>query len=275
MKAAAFDYVRPGSLAEAIGLLARSSGDAQVMAGGQSLVAMMNLRVASPDLVIDVARLDELTAVTEDADHVVLGAGITHAAIEDGRVPDPSRGLMPHVAANIAYRAVRTRGTIGGSLALADPAADWPTVMAALDAMLLLRGLHGTREVRAVEFVTGVYETARQPAEIIAGIRVPRLRAAARWGYSKLCRKTGEFAHSLAAAVRDPDRGYARVVLGAVGGPPLVLARTSQHALAGNPAGLQDAIAADLDGRAFDDFQASLHKATAERAVRQMLLRGS
>ena len=107
MKPAAFDYVRPASLAAAIALLAQGDRDAQLMVGGQSLVAMMNLRVASPDLVIDIGRLDELTAVSETPDHVSLGACVTHAAVEDGRVSDPARGLMPRVAASHAYRAVR------------------------------------------------------------------------------------------------------------------------------------------------------------------------
>jgi carbon-monoxide dehydrogenase medium subunit len=271
MKAAAFNYVRPKTLAETIGLLTQAQGEAQVMAGGQSLVAMMNLRVASPNLVIDVARLDELTAVSEAPDHIVLGACVTHAAIEDGRVPDPSRGFMPRVAADIAYRAVRTRGTLGGSLALADPAADWPVVMSGLDAEIMLRGPNGARGVRAVGFAVGVYETVRAPDEVITGVRIPKLGAGARWGYSKFCRKSGEFANSIAAAVRDPARGYARVVLGAVEGPPIVLARTSKALLADDVNGVAGAITADLAERSFDDFQSSLHNAMAERAVRQVL----
>ena len=119
MKPAAFDYVRPKSLAEAIAILSAAAGDAQILAGGQSLIgAMMNLRVAAPDLLVDIARLDELRTVSETSDHVVLGACVTHAAIEDCLVPDPSRGFMPDVASNLAYRAVRTRGTRAGSLAL-------------------------------------------------------------------------------------------------------------------------------------------------------------
>jgi len=120
MKAPAFDYVRPQSLGEAIDLLAAGGGEARVIAGGQSLLALMNLRLASPALLIDIARLPELAAVAEDGAAVTLGAGVTHAMIEDGQVPDPSRGLMPRVAAHLGYRAIRTRGTIGGSLALAD-----------------------------------------------------------------------------------------------------------------------------------------------------------
>lgn len=271
MKPAAFEYVRPSSVAEAIAILSRASGDAQVMAGGQSLVAMMNLRVAAPDLVVDIARLDELQACADVSDDVLLGACVTHAAIEDGRVPDPSRGLMPSVAGSLAHRAVRTRGTLGGSLALSDPAADWPPVMSALDAQVLLRGPGGDRTVAAVGFATGTYQTAAAADEIIASVRIPRLSARGRWGYAKFCRKSGEFAHSIAAVVRDPERGYARVVLGAVEGPPIVLARTSALVLAGNGGDCREAIAEDLRERTFDDFQASLHAAMAARAVRQVL----
>jgi aerobic carbon-monoxide dehydrogenase medium subunit len=275
MKSAAFEYIRPRSLADAIWLLAQARGDrpsdAQVMAGGQSLVAMMNLRVAAPDLVIDIGRLDELRAVSETSEHVSLGACVTHAAIEDGRVPDPSRGLMPSVAANLAYRAVRTRGTLGGSLALADPAADWPTVMAALDAEVILRGPRGERTVAAVDFTTGIYETVRAADEIIASVRIARLSERARWGFAKFCRKSGEFAHSLAAAVRDPARDYARLVLGAVEGPPIVLARTSALLNGGDLDACQRAIAEDLSGHSFDEFQSSLHAAMAARAIRQVL----
>jgi carbon-monoxide dehydrogenase medium subunit len=273
MKAAAFDYVRPTSLAEAIGILAGADRDAQVMAGGQSLVAMMNLRVASPELVVDIERLPELSAVSDDGGTIWLGACVTHAAIEDGRVPDPSRGLMPNVAANLAYRAVRIRGTIGGSLALSDPAADWLTVMAALDAEVMLRGAAGQRAVSATDFTTGVYETVRGRDEIIEGVRIRKLSADARWGFCKFCRKSGEFANSIAAVVRDPARDYARVVLGAVDGAPIVLQETSKLALAGErSAGAgQRAVADDLAAQDFDDFKSSLHAAMAMRALAQAL----
>jgi carbon-monoxide dehydrogenase medium subunit len=273
MKPAHFDYVRPKHLADAIDLLSNGHGEAQVMAGGQSLVPMMNMRVAAPDLVIDISRLDELCAASETPEHVLLGACVTHAAVEDAAVPDPSRGLMPHVAANLAYRAVRTRGTLGGSLALSDPAADWPTVMAALDAEVLLQGKRGARAAAAVGFAVGIYETVRAPDEIVEAIRIPKLSAQARWGYSKFCRKTGELASSIAAVVRDPARNYARVVLGAVDGPPIVLTRTSQLVRTGQADDLEGSIARDLAAHAqpFDDFQSSLHAAMAARAVRQAL----
>jgi carbon-monoxide dehydrogenase medium subunit len=219
--------------------------------------------------------LDELRAVSDDGGTIWLGACVTHAAIEDVLVPDPSRGLMPSVAANLAYRAVRTRGTIGGSLALSDPAADWLTVMAALDAQVVLHGPSGQRSVAATDFTTGVYETVRGRDEVIEGVRIRKLSAGARWGFAKFCRKSGEFANSIAAVVRDPDRGYARVMLGAVDGAPIVLEQTSKLALAGegNAGARQRAIADDLAAQeaAFDDFKSSLHTTMTMRALSQAL----
>ncbi|MGH7037605.1 MAG: FAD binding domain-containing protein [Stellaceae bacterium] len=272
MKAPAFDYVRPQSLAEAAAILAERSGDAQLLAGGQSLLAMMNLRLAAPDLLIDISRLPELAAVGEDGESVTLGAGVTHAAIEDGRVPDPSQGLLSRAAATLAYRAVRNRGTLGGSLALADPAGEWPCVLAALDAEAILYGPAGRRSVSCAGFVTGIYETARAADEIIEAVRVPKLSADARWGYVKLARKSGAFANALAVAVA--DRGRVRIALGAANGPPLILEKTA--ALLGTERGDEDAcrraIADDLAGadRHFDAFEARLHTAAAARAIAQV-----
>jgi carbon-monoxide dehydrogenase medium subunit len=274
MKPAAVDYVRARSLAEVLDLLARPNVDARVMAGGQSLVAMMNLRIASPDLLVDIARLPELSAATKEESTVSYGACVTHAAIEDRRVPDPSRGLMPQVAQGLAYRAIRNRGTVGGSLALADPAAEWPSVLAALDAAAVVAGPNGTRSVACKELVTGVFQTRLVDGEILTAIRVPKLSAEGRWGYVKLARKSGEFATSLAVAVRDPARGYARVVLGAADGAPLILDDASRLCTGGSldRTAARDAIAADLAraaDRQFDDFHRNLHAVAALRAIVQ------
>jgi carbon-monoxide dehydrogenase medium subunit len=274
MKAPAVDYVRPRSLTEAIDLLAAGRGEAMVIAGGQSLVAMMNLRVASPGLLIDIARLPELTTVADDPDVVILGACVTHAAIEDERVPDPSRGLMARVASTLAYRAIRTRGTIGGSLALSDPAAEWPAVLAALDAEVTLLGPGGRRSFKCAEFTTGIFETRLGGDEIIESVRIPKLSAEARWGYVKLCRKAGEFASALSTAIADHERGHCRVVLGVANGAPLVLDQTSQLISNGGRDDLRNTVAADLDrvaDRHFDEFQRNLHTAAAMRAVQQVL----
>ena len=274
MKAPAVDYVRPRSLAEAVDLLAKHRGEARVIAGGQSLVAMMNLRVASPGLLIDVSRLPELCSVSDDADAVTLGACVTHAAIEDGRVTDPSRRLMPRVAASLAYRAIRNRGTIGGSLALSDPAAEWPAVLTALDAQVMVCGPGGRRSVKCAEFTTGVFETTLAPDEIVESVRISKLSADARWDYLKLCRKSGEFASALAVSVADRARGQSRVVLGAANGAPLVMHEISRVISENGREAIRDVIAADLDraaDRRFDEFQRNLHGVAAMRAVQQML----
>ena len=127
MKPVAFDYARPARIDEAVALLA-ANPDAKILAGGQTLGPMLNLRLAQPALLVDITRIAELAAVHEDADAITIGATVTHAAIEDGRVPIRRGGFLSRVARGIAYRAVRSRGTIGGSLAHADPAADWLVV---------------------------------------------------------------------------------------------------------------------------------------------------
>src|ERR1700754_524742 len=140
MKPVAFDYEKPADLALAVNLLASSEGVGKIVAGGQSLGPMLNLRLAQPTLLVDVRALERLRDVTLTDDALVLGACTTHAAIEDGLVPDVTRGFMQRVAHDIAYRAVRNRGTIGGSLCHADPAADWVSAMMLLSAVFIGAG---------------------------------------------------------------------------------------------------------------------------------------
>ncbi len=221
MKAAPFEHARPASLTEAISLLAAQAGTARVLAGGQSLGPMLNLRLAQPRLLVQVDRLPELAGVAIDADAVTIGACVTHASIADGKVPDIGGNVLARVADNIAYRAVRNRGTIGGSLCHADPAADWVTVLTALDAVAMLYGPGGARGMRLTDFVQGAFCTALLPGEILLAVRVPRLPSDARWGYVKACRKPGDFAHAMAAALLTAQT--CRVVIGALGGKPLLL----------------------------------------------------
>src|SRR5205823_4413057 len=128
----------------------------------------------------------------------------------------------------IAYRAVRTRGTFGGSLAHADPSADWVSAIAALGGEIVAEGPGGERRIAAADFFRGPFTTALAEDEVLRAVRVPRLSAAARWGYVKLCRKRGEFAHAMGAAVVDPERGIRRAVVGATGGAPRILADTDE-----------------------------------------------
>jgi len=223
MKAAAFGYERPTELKAALGLMARADGTAKIIAGGQSLGPMLNLRLVEPDLIIDISGLSELKWAERRGDELVLGACVTHGDIEDGRVPDVTRGAMQRVAGDIAYRAVRNRGTIGGSLSHADPAADWVSALSALGAKVTLRGVAGARDLLIEEFVTGALESALRSGEIVEAVRVPVIAPSARWGYVKACRKIGEFAHAIAAVLIDPERATARVVIGALDAAPLVL----------------------------------------------------
>jgi len=202
MKPAAFEY------ATDLALLARP--DARALAGGQSLGPMLNLRLARPAILVDVKHL---RGVTEHAGWVRLGAATTHAQIEDGAVPDPTTGLLRHVARGIAYRAVRNRGTLGGSLAHADPAADWPSVMAALGATIIT---DAGRRLPAESFMTAPFSTALRPGELIAEVEIPR--HAGPWGHCKLNRKTGAFAHAIGIALPD------RLLVGAIEAPPMIVA---------------------------------------------------
>jgi aerobic carbon-monoxide dehydrogenase medium subunit len=224
MKAAAFAYERPADLNAALALMANADGATRIIAGGQSLGPMLNLRLVEPDLIVDISGLSELKQAERRGDELVIGACITHGDIEDGRIPDVTRGAMQRVAGAIAYRAVRNRGTIGGSLSHADPAADWISALAALGAKVTLRSLGGARDLAIADFITGALESALQPGEIVEAVRVPAMTPSAQWGYVKACRKTGDFAHAIAAVLIDPESASARAVIGAVEAPPIVVA---------------------------------------------------
>lgn len=221
MKPVYFDHTVPDTLDAAIDVLS-AGGEAKLLGGGQSLGPMLNLRLARPERLVDIGRLDELRSATATAEHVEIGAGVTHAEIEDGAVPDPIPGMLPYVASGIAYRAVRNRGTLGGSLCHADPAADWISVMTALDARVVTSASDGGREIDMISFMPGAYRTVLSPREVVRAVRVPRYSEEAVWGYHKICRKVGEFAMAIAVFVADPAKAYCRVVFGAAAGAPLV-----------------------------------------------------
>jgi aerobic carbon-monoxide dehydrogenase medium subunit len=174
-------------------------------------------------MIIDITGLAELKQADRVGGELVIGACVTHGDIEDGRVPDVTRQAMQRVAGGIAYRAVRNRGTIGGSLSHADPAADWVSALPALGAKVRLRGHSGYRDIAVEDFMIGALESALQANELVESVRIPTMRASAHWAYVKACRKPGEFAHAIAAVLIDPEAATARVVLGAIEAPPVVL----------------------------------------------------
>ena len=222
MKPVNFEYARPADLSAAIALGGRTDAMVKFIAGGQSLGPMLNLRLVQPDLLVDITAIAELKRVEQKPDVLFIGSCVTHADIEDGRVPDVTSGAMRAVAAGIAYRAVRNRGTIGGSLVHADPAADWMSALAALGAQAVVRGPQQERRVPVETLMTGVFECSLAGGEMLTGIEVDRLSSGARWGYYKHSRKTGEFAHAIGAYLHDPGRSICRAVIGATGSRPIV-----------------------------------------------------
>lgn len=215
MKPVAFDYARPRSVDAALDLLATRE-NAKILAGAQTLGPMLNLRLVQPAILIDITRIADLVEVNDDGDAISIGACVTHAAIEDARVTDPVNGYLRRVASGIAYRAVRTRGTVGGSLAHADPAADWLSALLAAGAELEIAGADGRRRVSLKDFVRGAMETALGQDELIVRIVVPRAGKSSRQGYYKICRKTGEFAEAIGAVAF--DKGGSDFIMVAAGG---------------------------------------------------------
>jgi aerobic carbon-monoxide dehydrogenase medium subunit len=268
MKAARFDYIRAGHLAEALAALANTDG-AKLLAGGQSLGPMLNLRLVRPALLVDVSRLEALQRLEDMGRAWRIGAGVTHARLEDLRLHGGE--MLCEVAAAIAYRSVRNRGTIGGSLAHADPAADWPVALAALGASVNIRG-PTPRSMLVERFIEGAFTTTLAANEIIETIDVPKLSRAGRYGFYKFCRKTGEFAEASAAAVFDPESGVARIFVGSLRGVPRPLPSLAQEvAKHGQSAAATDAVTHALT-QAISDLDA-VERAMAAAAVTRALMR--
>jgi carbon-monoxide dehydrogenase medium subunit len=274
MKPAAFDYVRPTTLVDAAAALGEDGVTTAAIAGGQSLMPMLNLRVVLVDRVVDISRLEELKAVRETPDNLQIGALTTHAGIEDGKIPDIHNGLLRRVAGQISYRAVRNHGTIGGSVALADPSADWPACLIALGAQVRIAGRDATRSEPVAEFVRDAYTTSLIPGEIVLGFDLPRPAVPLRWGFAKTAPKSGAFATSIAIVTASGQGGPVSVVLSAVGSRPHILPRTAEGLgqQPGSEEHLRAAIATDLEREApsADPYQRRLHTATILRAIREM-----
>jgi aerobic carbon-monoxide dehydrogenase medium subunit len=175
-----FDYLRPGTLDEAVRALGDAGDDAKVIAGGQSLLPLLRLRLANPELLVDVGGLDELRGVYDEGDSLLIGARTTHYQLVHDPLIAQHCGLIAEAAETVADPAVRHRGTIGGSLAHGDAAGDLPAVALAMDATLVARGPAGDREIAAADFFVDYLTTALEPAEILTGVRVPKLGG---WGY--------------------------------------------------------------------------------------------
>lgn len=228
MDAAHFDYVRVLCAEEAVNVLAQCGERGVVMAGGQSLIPQMSLRSTTPHVLVDLGQATELRMIEAHGDAVAIGAMVTHAMLEDGLVPDPIAGLLPYVAHGIAHRDIRNRGTLGGSACWADPCADWPTALLALDATMVTLSQEGERRIPITQFYPEAFTNALATAEIVTAISLPRSSKRARWGYYKVTRTVSESADAIAAVISDPERGVSRIVLGGLKCPPVILTELSK-----------------------------------------------
>lgn len=194
MKAPPFAYLRAGSLAEVLDALERHGESAKILAGGQSLMPTLNMRLASPALLIDITRLSELGGIQVNGQAVHIGALTTHAAVARSAAIRQHLPLLAAAVPHIAHPAIRNCGTFGGSLAMADPAAEWPACCVALDAQIILISKHGKRTVPAREFFHGPYATAMRPDEVLTEVVIPIPGAGYRHAFLELARRRGDYA---------------------------------------------------------------------------------
>ncbi len=239
MKPGAFDYHAPTTLADALALLAANSEDGKILAGGQSLVPAMNFRLARPSVLIDINRIPGLDTVHEGAEMITIGARTRHNRFEQGACSGRLGALLARIAGHIAHAPIRTRGTFGGSLSHADPAAEWCTTALALQATLVAASTTGQRLIPAEKFFSTVFTTALRPDEILTEIRLPARDDTWRFGFAEFSRRAGDFALAMAVVglrVVDGTIHQALVGLGGVAYTPL-LSPTAVAVLVGGTPG--------------------------------------
>jgi carbon-monoxide dehydrogenase medium subunit len=255
MKLPPFEYACPTTLPEAVQLLAAGDGDAKALAGGQSLVPMLAFRLAQPKLLVDLRKLADLRGIRISEKGVALGAMVRWREIEDDARLDNAHPLLKAAVAHVAHYQIRNRGTVGGSMAHADPAAEMPGIAMTCDAEIAVVGKAGARVIQAADFFQGPLTTALTPDEIIVEIRLPRWPGERRWGFQEFARRRGDFALGAAAVFYDHDeRGKARNAhVGAIG-------------VADRPLRL-DAVEGAINGQSIDDATIAKAEAAASASV--------
>jgi len=236
MKPVKFDYHAPSELDEAIELLAEVGDEGKVLAGGQSLVPSMNFRLARPSVLVDINRLSSLSYAEPSAENLRIGALTRHVAFESPIVSGPLGALLAGAARHVGHLPIRVRGTFGGSIAHADPAAEWCMIAVLLDATMLAVSKRDERKIAASDFFQTVFTTSLEADELLTEVRLPTLPDTSRVGFVEFSRRAGDFAIVAVAAVVDAADGKiagARLALAGVGGTP-VRARGAEATLAGN-----------------------------------------
>ncbi|MBU3577206.1 xanthine dehydrogenase family protein subunit M [Polynucleobacter sp. UK-Kesae-W10] len=201
MKAAAFDYVKPTALSDALALLEQGGDDARLIAGGQTLLATLNMRLSEPTILIDITDVDELKGISVVGDHLRIGALVTHTEIEDSELVAKHAPLLKAAAPHIAHRAIRNLGTWGGSLAYGDPAAEWPACSLTLQATMVIQGPSGERKIAAKDFFIDLYTTSLEPDEILVATEIPLAASNQVFYFHELARRHGDYAVAGLAAV--------------------------------------------------------------------------
>jgi len=268
---AAFDYVRAGSAEEAISLINEHGSDAKFLAGGHSLLPLMKLRLAQPAVLVDIGRLTDLSYIKEAGDHIAIGALTRHMDVEKSPLLAQHAPLLAHAAGHVGDPQVRHRGTIGGSIAHADPASDLPATTLALGATYVVQGPNGTREIAATDFYQGFLESDLAADEMLTEIRVPKMNGAG-WSFQKFNRRAQDWAIVGVAAWR--RNGSSGVALVNMGQTPVLAAQVSA-ALSGG-ASIADAAelaAADAeptaDNNASVEYRTHLAKVLVRRALEE------
>lgn len=286
MKASNFRYIRPRSLPQALEILAAHDGAAVPVAGGQSLMAGLNMRLSAPELLVDIGELEELRLSSFGDDEIRLGALTRHREILGSEALRKSLPLLPEAVAHVAHVGIRNRGTLGGSLAYADPAAELPACSVALDATLVIGGLAGEREVKASRFFTGLFETDLRKGELILAVKFPVPRQKRAVAFAELARRHGDFAIAGVAAVAAVEQDCiedARFVYFGCVDRAKVAERVSAAATglklpAAVTGALEEAIAGDLDPDTTPGLRADtklhLAKVLTGRALGQLAVGG-
>ena len=269
---AEFDYELAESGEHALQLLEQHGDEAKLLAGGHSLLPLMKLRLATPSMLIDIGRLDDMSYIRDDGDAIAIGALTRHEVVEGSDVLKEHCAIVAHTAGEIGDRQVRHFGTIGGSLAHGDPASDLPTVMLALDAEVVVRSSSGERTVAANEFFTGLFETALGPTDLLTEIRVPKLTGG--WSYQKFHHRAQDWAIVGVAAVQ--RNGGASVALTNMGEVPLRASGVEQALASGNDAAAAAEEAAENTSPPSDpfgsaDYRRALAKVLTRRALQEAM----
>ncbi|QWE15923.1 xanthine dehydrogenase family protein subunit M [Polynucleobacter sp. AP-Nino-20-G2] len=237
MKAAAFDYAKPKALSEAIGLLSEAGEDARLIAGGQTLLATLNLRLSEPSVLIDITNIDELKGISLTGNQLRIGALVTHTEIEDSELIAKHAPLLKVAVPHIAHRAIRNLGTWGGSLAYGDPAAEWPACSLALNATMLIAGPAGERRISAQDFFVDLYTTSLEPDEILVATEIPIATSNQVFYFHELARRHGDYAIAGAALVAEKQGNVlseCAFTFFSVGATP-VMAKKAQALVNGRP----------------------------------------